>query len=122
MTTEQLVNKWFDCWEHGDFENIPVSDNFSHISPYGIIKTKKSYLALVRLNKDQFLGHDFIIHDILADGDKACVRYTAVKGNFKLDVSEWHYCNENLIEKIVAYYHIGDIRADKKLKTNDASS
>jgi hypothetical protein len=116
MTTEQLVNKWFDVWEQGDFENIPVSDNFSHTSPFGTINTKKSYLALVRLNKDQFLGHDFIIHEFISEVNKACVRYTAVKGDFKLDVSEWNYCSNSLIEKIVAYYHIGDIRENMLLK------
>ena len=83
MTPQQLLNKWFDCWEQGDFENIPVADNFSHISPFGTINTKKSYLALVTLNKEQFLGYDFIIHDIISEGKKACVRYTAVKGDFK---------------------------------------
>ncbi|WP_299552007.1 nuclear transport factor 2 family protein [Seonamhaeicola sp.] len=115
MTTQQLVNKWFDVWERGDFENIPVSDNFSHTSPFGTISGKKAYLALVSLNKEQFLGHDFIIHDIISENNKACVRYTAVKGDFRLDVSEWHYCNNNLIEKIIAHYHIGEIREDKQL-------
>ncbi len=45
----------------------------------------------------------------------ACVRYTAIQGDFILDVSEWHFVKNDLIEAIVAYYHIGEIRDDRKL-------
>ena len=39
------------------------------------------------------------------------------RGNdFKLDVSEWYYFKNKLIDKIIAYYHIGELREDRKLK------
>ncbi|MEC3905839.1 nuclear transport factor 2 family protein [Tamlana sp. 2201CG12-4] len=115
MTIEQLVNKWFEVWERGDFENIPVSKNFSHTSPYGTINGKSTYLNLIKDNKDQFLGHTFVIHDMISEDNKACVHYSAIKEDFKLNVSEWHYSKNNLIEKIIAHYHIGNIREDKQL-------
>lgn len=115
MTPDQCIRKWFAIWEQGNFEDIPITEDFSHTSPYGTIKGKQTYLDLVSANKEQFLGHKFEIHDIITEANKACIRYTSTKGDFTLDVSEWHYYKDGLIQKIIAHYHIGEIRKDKTL-------
>lgn len=111
---QKLVHEWFNKWKAGDYYNIPISENFKHTSPFGTIDDKKVYIKLVEANKEKFLGYNFEIHDEIYEEDKACVRYTAIQGDFKLDVSEWYYIKNNLIEEIIAHYHIGEIRADKK--------
>jgi len=118
MNAQNLVSLWFSKWESGDFLNLPITENFSHSSPFGTIEGKEEYLKLVDENKDKFLNHRFKIHDTLYEKDKACVRYTAIQDDFELDVSEWYYFKNNQIDKIIAYYHIGDIRDDRKLKTS----
>lgn len=121
MNSKYLVKKWFEVWENGDFLNLPISNNFVHTSPFGTIESKKSYLDLVESNKDKFLGYSFEIHDIIYEPEKACVRYTARQGkDFSLDVSEWYYFNETQITKIIAYYHIGEIRTERELKDSPA--
>lgn len=115
MDSKELVKKWFKKWEEGDFYNLPVSESFKHTSPFGTIDGKDAYLKLVEANKDKFLGHRFVIQDEIYEENKACVRYTAIQEDFNLDVSEWYYIKDNLIELIVAYYHIGEIREDRKL-------
>ena len=115
MNLKELVKKWFEKWEEGDFHELPISKNFKHTSPFGTIDGKEKYIKLVEANKDKFLGHRFEIHDEIYDGDKGCVRYTAVQGDFTLDVSEWYFAKNDLIEEIVAYYHIGEIREDREL-------
>ena len=115
MKSNSLVKNWFDKWGEGDFLNLPITENFKHTSPFGTINGKKAYLNLVEENKDKFLGYRFEIHDEIYNEEKACVRYTAIQGNFRLDVSEWYYFNNDLIEKIIAYYHIGEIRYERKL-------
>ncbi len=116
MELRDLVKAWFEKWEDGDFLNLPISENFKHSSPFGTIYGKKPYLNLVEENKDKFLGQTFEIHDAIYEKDKACVRYTAKQGeDFSLDVSEWYYAKYNLIEEIVAYYHIGGIREERKI-------
>lgn len=115
MNLKELVKKWFEKWEEGDFHELPISENFKHTSPFGTIDGKEKYIKLVEANKDKFLGHRFEIHDEIYDGDKGCVRYTAVQGDFTLDVSEWYFAKNDLIEEIVAYYHIGEIREDREL-------
>ena len=116
MDIKTLVKKWFDQWVSGDFLDLPIAEHFKHTSPYGTIDGKKPYLELVQANKDKFLGYRFDIHDAIYDEDKACVRYTAVQGGFRLEVSEWHYVKDGLIDEIVAYYNIeGEISEERRL-------
>ncbi|MDH7444354.1 nuclear transport factor 2 family protein [Aquimarina sp. 2201CG14-23] len=116
MDLKELVEKWFNIWEEGDFLELPISDNFKHTSPYGTIEGKRAYINLVEANKDKFLGHHFEIHDTIYGVDRACVRYTAKQGDFTLDVSEWYFPKDSLIEEIIAYYNIaGDIPDERKL-------
>ncbi|MEX0316126.1 MAG: nuclear transport factor 2 family protein [Allomuricauda sp.] len=117
MDSEKLVQQWFDQWEKGDFLNLPVSNDFKHTSPFGTINGKEAYINLVQENKDKFLGYVFEIHDAIYESDKACVRYTAKQGQgFSLDVSEWHYTLDGLIKEIIAHYHIGEIKEDRKIE------
>ena len=116
MDIKNLVKDWFHKWDKGDFHNLPISENFKHTSPFGTIDGKSTYMNLVEENKDKFLGYQFEIHDEIYDEERACVRYTGRQGDdFGLDVSEWYYAKNNLIEEIVAYYHIGEIREERKL-------
>ncbi len=116
MDPKSLVRRWFEIWEKGDYENLPISDNFQHSSPFGIIKGKNEYAELVAANREKFLGYQFKIQDELYSKNSACVRYIAQQGDFSLDVSEWYYFKNNLIEEVHAYYHIGEVREDRKLK------
>lgn len=119
MDLKTLVHTWFQKWEEGDFEHIPIADDFSHTSPYGTIDGKEAYMDLVRANRDKFLGHRFEIHDELYGDDIGCVSYTTRNGDFKLEVSEWYFLGDdkNLIQKIVAYYNIeGEISEERKLE------
>ena len=117
MDIKTLVKVWFEKWETGDFLNLPISENFKHTSPYGTINGKKAYIDLVEANKDKFLGHRFEIHDEIYEPDRGCVRYTAIQGDFRLEVSEWHYPKDGLVDEIVAYYNIkGEISDERKLQ------
>lgn len=115
MNFKNVTHDWFDKWKKGDFLHLPITEDFIHISPFGTITGKEAYLQLVIDNKDKFLGYDFIIHDEIYDEHKACIQYTAIQGDFKLEVSEWHYFKNQLIHKVIAHYHIGEIREDRKL-------
>ena len=71
MNLKELVKKWFEKWEEGDFHELPISKNFKHTSPFGTINGKKEYLDVVEANKDKFLGYRFEIHDEIYDEDAA---------------------------------------------------
>ena len=111
------VKLWFDCWKAGNYNAIPVTDNFTHESPYGIISGKSIYLELVESNKDKFLGQSFEIRDYIGETEKACVRYKVFSTGFEMEVTEWYYFENELIRRIVAYYNIeGEISDSRKLK------
>ncbi|MDC6350941.1 hypothetical protein PP178_05210 [Zeaxanthinibacter sp. PT1] len=118
MKTEELVKLWFSKWTAGEFLDLPLSDDFRHTSPFGIMEGKNTYLDIVMKNKDKFLGYHFHIRDAIYEKSKAVVRYYAVQGDFELEVSEWYYMENDLINEIVAYYHIGEIREDRQLASN----
>ena len=117
---KELVHKWFELWESGDFHNLPLHDDFMHTSPYGVIQGKKAYLELVEANKDNFLGHRFKLHDEFYAEEKACVRYTGSKGGSELHVSEWYYMKDGRIHEIISHYSLGDEIPDKN-KLADSS-
>lgn len=119
MKSKELIKSWFEKWELGEFLNLPLAEHFKHTSPFGTIEGKEEYINLVRANKDKFLGYKFEILDATYEIDKGCIRYKAIQGDFSLDVSEWHYIENDLIKEIVAYYHIGEIREDRKLNQDD---
>ncbi len=117
MKLKNIVEDWFAKWRSGDFRNLPITEKFKHTSPFGTIEGSKAYMDLVQNNRDKFLGYTFEIHDEIYGAQHACVRYTARQGEeFSLDVSEWYYFQGDQIEEIIAYYHIGEIREERKLE------
>lgn len=108
MNLVTLSLDWFKKWEAGNFHDLPLTENFRHISPYGTIDGKKAYMELVEANKDAFLGHRFEIHDTLSNDQCVCIRYTAIKQDFQLEVTEWHYFEKELIREVISYYNIED--------------
>lgn len=120
MDIRELVQIWYGKWETGDYLNIPVANNFKHTSPYGTIDGKETYLKIVEANKDKFLDNQIEINDEIYEGDRACVRYTITQGDFSMEVSEWLYKGEDLIEEIISYYNIeGEISENRKLSNLD---
>ncbi len=103
-TPTDWVDVWFDTWERGDILNLPLSENFVHISPYGTIRGKSQYLKLVQANRDRFLGNRFIIHNRLGDGNPVCVRYTLESGNSAMEIAEWLFLSNSGIDKDSSYY------------------
>ena len=117
METQRLINQWFGLCQSGDYNSLPLAPNFSHTSPFGTIRGKDAYLKVISANEDKFLGYSFEILDSMHQGSTACVRYLAKQGeNFQLHISEWFYTTEVAIEKIVSYYHIGEIREERRIE------
>jgi len=61
------VAQWFDCWNSGDIDNLPLADDFRHKSPFGTIETKARYLEIVNKNRDSFLGNRLAVLKQIVD-------------------------------------------------------
>ncbi|MBT8143023.1 MAG: nuclear transport factor 2 family protein [Gammaproteobacteria bacterium] len=111
MTTlHPSIQKWFDVWESGKLEELPVTDDFSHTSPFGTIAPKSAYLEIVSKNRAEFLGNVFTILDQIQEGNKLVVRYDLSNKNTGLEmrVCECYELEGDLINEIHAYYNIGN--------------
>jgi hypothetical protein len=116
MELKKLVQLWFQKWEDGDFENIPIEETFTHTSPYGTVTGKKAYLSLVGANKEAFLGNNFELHDEIYEQERACVRYTMRSRDFSMEVSEWFFLGNNRIKAIISYYNVGEVSYEKNFE------
>ena len=110
MSIQQLVDLWFEIWKAGNFEDLPLAEDFTHISPYGTVNGKAAYLALADANREAFTGNTFDIHEKLFNKNRACIRYTMNSPTGTLEVSEWIYEKDGLIWKIIAYYNLEEER------------
>ncbi|MBT8234927.1 MAG: nuclear transport factor 2 family protein [Bacteroidia bacterium] len=111
MTIQELVTAWFELWTTGNFEELPLAENFTHTSPYGIVNGRENYMNLARTNKEAFTGNTFDIHETLFDGNRGCIRYTMKSPTGTLEVSEWIHESNGMISKIIAYYNLQEERA-----------
>jgi SnoaL-like domain len=109
MELRTWVRQWFDCWEDGDYHDIPVTDDFIHTSPYGTIRGREAYIGLVDANRDDFLGYRFEVLDEIHTEDIACVRYAARSGDFTLEASEWFFAGDGGIARIISYFDVGQV-------------
>ncbi len=110
LNLHPVVKKWFDCWETGNTQELPIAEDFSHTSPFGTIKSKKRYMEIVDNNKKDFLGNTLRVTKQIREGDTVCVQFEQKNGNTGLEmtVCEWYEIEGNLIREIRSFYNIGN--------------
>ncbi|NNL55265.1 MAG: nuclear transport factor 2 family protein [Woeseia sp.] len=110
-TLPPAVSRWFDCWNSGVIDDLPITDDFRHTSPFGTIETKARYLEIVNKNTDAFLGNKLTVLKQIADGDKVCVQFRQSRDDdpeFEMIVCEWYVLDRGRIKEIESFYNIGD--------------
>lgn len=105
-----VINKWFRCWESGDIDSLPITEDFSHTSPFGTIQPKSRYLEIVENNRGDFLGNTLTVIKQIKEGDNVCVQFEQKNSNTGLEmtVCEWYVLNGDLIKEIRSFYNVGD--------------
>jgi len=105
-----VIKKWFECWETGNIDALPITDNFSHTSPFGTIQPKKRYLEIVSKNKKDFLENKLTVLKQIKEGNEVCVQFEQKNTNTGLEmtVCEWYVLDGNLIKAIRSFYNVGD--------------
>ena len=104
------VASWFRCWETGELDELPISDNFSHSSPFGLIEGKQRYLEIVNKNRNDFLGNTLTVLKEINEANKVCVQFKQENNNTGLEmvVCEWYEIENNTILSIQSFYNIGN--------------
>lgn len=105
------VTQWFACWNKGVVDDLPITDDFCHTSPFGTIKTKTRYLEIVNKNRESFLGNRLDLLKKIVDGDNVCVQFRQTRADdpdFEMIVCEWYVLDGGRIKEIESFYNIGD--------------
>jgi len=105
-----VVAKWFSCWESGKTEELPISEDFSHTSPFGTIHPKSRYMDIVNKNKKDFLGNTLTVTKQIREGNNVCVQFEQKNSNTGLEmtVCEWYIINGDEIIEIRSFYNVGN--------------
>ena len=112
--TEELpspVAQWFACWNSGVIDNLPLTDDFRHKSPFGTIESKTRYLEIVNKNRDSFLGNRLTVLKQIVDGNNVCLQFRQTRDDdpeFEMIVCEWYVIDGDMIREIESFYNIGD--------------
>lgn len=105
-----IVKKWFDCWNTGNIDDLPIAEDFRHTSPFGTIASKQRYLEIVNKNKADFLSNTLTLINHLAQGNEVCVQFEQQNSNTGLEmtVCEWYVIQGRLIKEIRSFYNVGN--------------
>lgn len=105
------VAEWFACWNSGTVEDLPITDDFRHTSPFGTIETKARYMDIVNKNRESFLGNQLTVLKQIVDGNHVCVQFRQTREDdpaFEMTVCEWYLLEGDRIKEIESFYNIGD--------------
>ena len=105
------VIQWFESWNTGDIDHLPITDDFRHTSPFGTIETKARYLEIVNKNREAFLGNRLTLLRQIVDDENVCVQFRQVRDDdpaFEMIVCEWYVLDGDKIKEIQSFYNIGD--------------
>ena len=110
LNIHPIVKKWFDCWESGNLDELPIVEDFSHTSPFGTIHTKNRYMEIVNKNKKDFLGNTLTVTKQIQEGNQVCVQFEQKNSNTGLEmtVCEWYVLEGDFIKTIRSFYNIGN--------------
>lgn len=105
------VARWFACWNSGNVDDLPITDDFCHTSPFGKIETKARYLDIVRKNEESFLGNELTVLKQIVGKTDVCVKFRQTREDdptFEMIVCEWYVLEGDRIREIESFYNIGD--------------
>lgn len=107
-----VVNKWFECWRGGKLDTLPIAEDFTHTSPFGIIKGKNRYMEIVFKNKKDFLNNQLTVTKQICQDNQVCVQFEQKNNQTGLEmtVCEWYEIRGELISQIRSFYNIGDAK------------
>ena len=72
MTTEQTVALYYDAWRnrHGDFDDVPLAEDFRFIGPVASFDTAEGYREMARQAGQAVTS--FEVRRQFVDGDTVC--------------------------------------------------
>ncbi len=101
----ELAGIWFDAWKDLDIERLReiLAPSFVHVSPLGRLEGRDHYLEVVEPMARASVV-ELEVHEILAEGEVAAVRFTNETPNGSVESCDWIRARDGRIEEIRSFY------------------
>lgn len=98
-----LAEAWFGAFRDRNIAGAPLANDFTHLSPFGVVEGRAAYVDLIAANEDAFYNATIEIVDVVERPGAAAVRYL-VEGS---PATDWIYERDGEIVSVYSYYHVG---------------
>ncbi|NNF52110.1 MAG: nuclear transport factor 2 family protein, partial [Gammaproteobacteria bacterium] len=102
-SAEQLARAWIDGWNAGTPEQIPLSPDFAHTSPFGTVSGRERYLEWVRPLAAKNVTSLKIIRT-LSHGDQCAIWFEMGTPNGAVAVCDWVETCDGQVTAITSFY------------------
>jgi ketosteroid isomerase-like protein len=115
MTKEErsagLAVGWIEAWVEMDMDWLRqrLAPDFVHISPFGRLEGRDSYLETVEPMARKSVMELKVV-DVIATGDRAAVRFENRTRNGVVESCDWIRVEDGLIQEIRSFYDSARIR------------
>lgn len=108
-TAEQLARAWIQGWIDGKPDDIPLADDFTHSSPFGVVSGREKYLDWVKpLAAENVVSLKII--KTLAQGDEAVIWFEMESPSGVVPSCDWVRCRNGRIVAIQSFYDASGLR------------
>ena len=85
---ERLARAWIDGWNAGKPDEIPLACDFTHSSPFGVVKGREKYLAWVKPLAAKNVTSLKIVKTLGGDGESA-IWFEMMTPNGMVQCCDW---------------------------------
>jgi len=106
---EKLASIWIDYWIAGKPDEIPLAENFTHLSPFGTVSGREKYLEWVKPLAAKNVA-SLKIFKTLGKGDEAVIWFEMKTPNSVVQCCDWVHTIDSEIVSINSFYDATDLR------------
>jgi hypothetical protein len=106
--SERLARAWIDGWNAGRPEDIPLASDFTHVSPFGVIKGRDEYLAKVKPMAAKNVTSLEIVRVLSVDGESA-IWYEVTTPNGLLQACDWIQTGNEEILAVTSFFDASNL-------------
>lgn len=104
-----LARIWIDSWNQGTPEKIPLSEDFTHTSPFGVVSGRKAYLEWVTPMAQTDVIELRILR-VLSDGDQATIHFEMRTPVGPIEACDWLRVEGSVIKEVHSFYDATELR------------
>ncbi len=100
---QRLARVWIETWQTGDPLTLPLTEDFTHESPFGVITRREKYLETVIPMAKKNVAR-LRVEDAIGEGDRACVLFTMETPSGPVACCDWLTLRDGKIAAVRSHY------------------